>query len=147
MFVLDLYVAFKGAGNSSHKLVSSLGGETLFLTNSFTGLEKDIANLQGDYDVIYMFGLDKTLKGKVRIEKHAVQNHKVVFSKLDLGTLVMKLNKNGVKAELGSNPKQTLCNEAYWHMLQKYDGRVVFFHVPSIRYIDENFIKGFRLIL
>lgn len=147
VIVLDLYVAFKGAGNSSHKLVSNLGGENLFLTNSLTGLKRDIDNLQGDFDVIYMFGLDKTLKGNVRIETHAVQNHRVIFSRLNLDMLAVKLNKCGVRAELGNTPKQTLCNEAYWHMLHKYDGCVVFFHIPSIRYIEENFINAFRLIL
>lgn len=144
---LELYVAFKGDGNSSHKLVSGLGGEALFLTNSFIGLQKDIADLQGEYDAIYMFGLDKTLKGKVRIEKCAVQDHKVLCSRLNLDTLALKLNENGIRAEFGSDPKQTLCNEAYWYILHKYDGRAVFFHIPSIGYIDEDFIEGFRRTL
>lgn len=141
---MALYVAFKGKGNSSHKLVADLGGESLFLTNSMAGLKKDIADLQGEHDVIYMFGVDKTLKGNVRIETHAIQDRQVIFSRLDLDTLALKLTRNGVSAKLGHTPRQSLCNEAYWHMLHKYDGHAVFFHVPSIRYIEESFVQAFR---
>lgn len=37
-----------------------------------------------------------------------------------------------------------LCNEAYWYMLNKYDNRVVFFHVPSIKYITEEYIEKIK---
>ncbi len=63
-----LYVAFKGNGNSSNKIVRSLSGDKLFLTNSYSGLKKDIDNISGTYDLVYMFGLDKKLKGNIRID-------------------------------------------------------------------------------
>ena len=44
-----LYVAFKGNGNSSNKIVRSLSGDKLFLTNSYSGLKKDIENISGIY--------------------------------------------------------------------------------------------------
>jgi len=71
---LTLFVAFKGTGNSSHQLVSGLNGDKLFLTNSFSGLKRDIDNVQGNF-------------------------------------------------------------------------RVVFFHIPSIRYINEDFVNGFKAVL
>ena len=64
-----LYVGFKGIHNSSNKLVQNLQGEKYFLTNSFEGLKRDIENLVGEYEQVYMFGLDKALKDSVRIEK------------------------------------------------------------------------------
>ena len=36
------YVAFKGNGNSSNKIVRNLNGDKLFLTNSYGGLKNDI---------------------------------------------------------------------------------------------------------
>ncbi len=35
-----LYTAFKGKNNTSYQLVSRIDNNLLFLTNSFTGLEK-----------------------------------------------------------------------------------------------------------
>ena len=35
-----LYTAFKGKNNTSYQLVSRIDNNSLFLTNSFTGLEK-----------------------------------------------------------------------------------------------------------
>lgn len=55
-----LYVAFKGNGNSANKTVKNLDGDKLFLTNSYSGLKKDIDNINNNYDLVYMFGLDKT---------------------------------------------------------------------------------------
>ena len=52
-----LYVGFKGKNNSSCKLVSSLKGEQLFLTNSFEGVRRDIDALTREYKKVIMFGL------------------------------------------------------------------------------------------
>lgn len=142
-----LFVAFKGTGNSSHRLVSGLNGEKLFLTNSFSGLKKDIDNVDGKYSAIYMFGLDKTLKGNIRVERSAVCDSQVLSSVLDIEFIVQRLKEQGLDAEPGNSPKHTLCNEAYWYMLKKYNGRVVFFHIPSIRYINEEFINRFGTVL
>lgn len=142
-----LYVAFKGAGNSSNKIVRNLCGNTLFLTNSFDGLKRDIDAIVDTYDLIYMFGVDKTLKGNVRIEKVAQKGTACLFSKIDLSLIIERLNKNGVAAYIGNTPTRSLCNEAYWYMLKKYNGRAVFFHVPSIKYITEAFIESIKATL
>lgn len=106
-----LYVAFKGNGNSANKVVRSLDGDKLFLTNTHSGLKNDIDNINDPYDFVYMFGLDKRLKGDVRIDR---------------------------VAQRGDTSVQSLCNEAYWYMLRKFNGHMVFFHVPSMKYITEN---------
>ena len=139
-----LYVAFKGEGNSSNKIVRSLSGDTLFLTNSYDGLRRDIESVAGTYDLIYMFGVDKTLKGTIRIEQVAQKGDVCLYSNMDLNCIVRKLNEDGIPANVGNTPTQSLCNEAYWYMLKKYNGRAVFFHVPSIKYVTEIFIESIR---
>lgn len=136
-----LYVAFKGNGNSSNKIVRSLNGDKLFLTNSYDGLKKDIDNISGTYDLVYMFGLDKGLKGNVRVECVAQRGDKCLYSDVDINSIAMKLNQSGITANIGNTPTQSLCNEAYWYMLRKYNCHAVFFHVPSIKYITERFIE------
>lgn len=66
-----LYTGFKGEHNSSYRLVNGLKENKLFLTNSFDGLKKDIENISKEFDVVYMFGLDKNLYDSFRIEKCA----------------------------------------------------------------------------
>ena len=139
-----LYVAFKGNGNSSNKIVRNLSGDKLFLTNSYNGLKKDIDDFNGIYDLVYMFGLDKRLKGNVRIDCVALRNDVCLHSDIDVNSIAMKLNQGGIITNIGNTPTKYLCNEAYWYMLRKYNCHVVFFHVPSIRYITEPFIEKIR---
>ena len=139
-----LYVAFKGKGNSSNKIVSSFAGDKLFLTNSFIGLKKDIDIINKTYDLVYMFGLDKNLKGGIRIESVAVKDDVRLYSDMDLDAIKVKLNNYGISATVGSTPAKYLCNEAYWYMLRKYNNQVVFFHVPSIKYISGAFIENIK---
>ena len=142
-----LYVAFKGNGNSSNKIVRSLSGDKLFLTNSYSGLKKDIENISGTYDLVYMFGLDKKLKGNIRIDCVAQRDEVYLYSTVDFDSIAMKLNQNGIITYTGNLATQSLCNEAYWYMLRKYNCRVVFIHVPSIRYVTEDFIGKIRAVL
>ena len=113
-----LYVAFKGNGNSSNKIVRSLSGDKLYLTNSYNGLKNDIDNIKGEYDLIYMFGLDKRLKGNIRIESVAKKDDVYLYSNMDLKKIDMNLNKYGINTTIGNMPIQSLCNEAYWYMLR-----------------------------
>lgn len=136
-----LYVAFKGKGNSSNRIVSSFAGDKLFLTNSFMGLKKDIDGINNTYDLIFMFGLDKSLKGEIRIESVAVKDNVRLYSDMDLDAIKVKLNNYGISASIGTMPSIYLCNEAYWYMLRKFNNQVAFFHVPSIKYISEAFIE------
>lgn len=138
---MHLLVAFKGNGNSANRLVSALQGEKLFLTNSYAGLREDIAQLNGSFDVIYMFGLDKRLKGDIRLETCALLNGQMIFSRLDVSGLASAFRAQGLHVTLGKQPQLSLCNEAYGHMLQKFHGRAVFFHVPSSRYITNELIE------
>ena len=142
-----LYVAFKGNGNSANKILRSLNGDKLFLTNSYNGLKKDIDKINGIYDSVYMFGLDKRLKGTVRIECVAQKDDVCLYSDMDFNSIATKLNKSGIITDLGNIPAQSLCNDAYWYMLRKCNCHVVFFHVPSIKYITENFIEKVRTVL
>ena len=136
-----LYVAFKGKGNSSNRIISSFTGDKLFLTNSFMGLKKDIDGINNTYDLVFMFGLDKSLKGEIRIESVAVKDDVQLCSDMDLDAIKVKLNNYGISATIGYEPTNYLCNEAYWYMLKKYNNHVVFFHVPSIKYISQAFIE------
>lgn len=141
-----LYVAFKGNGNSGNKIVRNLNGDKLFLTNSYSGLKKDIDHINGTYDCIYMFGLDKTLKGNVRIESAAQREDVCFYSDLDFHLIAMKMNTSGIMTHIGNTPIQSLCNEAYWYMLRKCNCHALFFHVSSIKYITEEFIEKVRTV-
>ena len=142
-----LYVAFKGNGNSANKIVRSLDGDKLFLTNSYNGLKQDIDNINGTYDVVYMFGLDKRLRGNIRIDCVAQKDDVRLYSDVDFHSIALKCKQSGIITDIGSTPIQSLCNEAYWHMLKKYNRQAVFFHVPSIKYITEDFIEKIRTAL
>ena len=53
-----LFLGFKGKNNTSCMLAEQLSPKHLLLTNSFTGLKKDIDSISGEYDQIVMFGVD-----------------------------------------------------------------------------------------
>lgn len=133
-----LYTGFKGKNNTSHRLVEALHGEKCFLTNSFEGLKKDIDNINSEYDIVYMFGLDKTLRDNVRIEKCAVLNDRTVSTKANLSHITDRFDEYGVKYAITEKPTHYLCNEAYYHMLVKTNFQAVFFHIPSLKYLSEN---------
>lgn len=84
-----LYVAFKGSGNSSNKIVRNLGGDKLFLTNSFDGIKRDIEHITSAYDLVYMFGLDKQLNGGIRIECAAQRGDVCLYSNMDCDAIAM----------------------------------------------------------
>lgn len=142
-----LYVAFKGNGNSSNKIVRNLNGDKLFLTNSYGGLKNDIDNINCAYDLVYMFGLDKNLKGNIRIDCVAQRDQVYLYSTVNVDSIAMKLNQNGIITNIGNTPIQSLCNEAYWYMLRKYNCQVIFIHVPSKKYVTEDFIEKVRAAL
>ncbi|MBD5486230.1 MAG: hypothetical protein HDR18_12045 [Lachnospiraceae bacterium] len=59
----------------------------------------------------------------------------------------MKLNENGIITNIGNTPMQSLCSEAYWYMLRKFNRHAIFLHVPSVKYITEDFIEKVRTVL
>ena len=112
------------------------------LTNSFEGLKKDIEGLSDDFDEVYLFGADKNLSDSFRIEKMAEKDGKQLQSKLDLESLRERFTSFMIKAEISSAPTKYLCNEAYWYLLEKFDGNAVLIHIPTIK----NFKEEWKII-
>lgn len=137
-----LYTGFKGANNSSHILVSQINGEKLFLTNSYSGLRKDIDNLNKNYNRVYMFGLDKSLRNSVRIEACAQKDGSILRSAMELKNIEERFIIRGLKCWISENPTWYLCDEAYFYMLKKYNQNAVFIHVPSARYLSNEFVEA-----
>ena len=134
-----LMVGFKGKNNSSAVLVSALSSRHVLLTNSFEGLRKDIEKLPAGHDGALLFGVDKDLVDSVRIERLAGKDGMSRTSKLDLEGLAERFSSAGIRATLSSEPTKYLCNEAYWHLLEKYQGRAVLIHIPTIKNFNNTF--------
>ena len=134
-----LYTGFKGKNNSSSILAEQLSPEHLLLTNSYTGLKRDIDSIDREYDHVVMFGVDTTLTSTVRIERTASLDDKTVSSTLDLGEIAKSLNTAGISAVISESPTAYLCNAAYYHMLNRCSGKAIFIHIPPVRYVDEDF--------
>jgi len=137
-----LYVGFKGKNNTSFQLVSALDGECLFLTNSFSGAERDIEALRTEYDAIIMFGSDKSLSNAVRIEKTAALHGDTRKTVLSADQMAERFIKNGISCEISEKPTQYLCNDAYYRMLQKTDGKTIFIHIPGSRYMTDELMAS-----
>ncbi len=142
-----LFIGFKGKYNSSGILVQSIAKNFCLLTNSFNGLKKDIDYIDGDYDFILMFGVDKKLENSLRIESVAEKNGVRYSSILDLENISERLNNAGVDNYISTIPTHYLCNEAYWYILKKFNGKAVFIHIPTIKYINDSLIKKVKQAL
>lgn len=94
-----------------------------------------------------LFGLDRRIKSGVRIESYAVKNGESLFSSMDLTKLAEALRRSGVESVIGKTPFPSLCNEAYWLALEKYGGSAVFLHLPSIRRMTEEMMRGIQKAL
>ena len=127
-----LFTAFKGVHNTSFQLVNQTVANHILLTNSFQGLEKDISFVSGDCSIVYMFGVDKKLIDKVRIEKCAKYNAETVCTDFDIHYLETMLGSAGVSYTISDKPTRYLCNAAYYHMLKKKPN-TVFIHIPSLK--------------
>ena len=136
-----LYTGFKGKNNSSSILAEQLSPEHLLLTNSYTGLKRDIDSIDREYDHVVMFGVDTTLTSTVRIETVASLDDKTVSSTLDLGEIANSLNTAGISAVISDTPTAYLCNAAYYHILNRFSGKAIFIHIPPVRYVDEDFVQ------
>ena len=114
------------------------------LTNSFEGVKGDIEAIEGSYDFVIMFGCDKSLKDCVRLECFAEKDGIKCQTRLDVKLLSETLVRDGVENIISETPTQYLCNEAYWYALQKFEGKVVFIHIPTLKNIDENLISKIK---
>lgn len=66
---------------------------------------------------------------------------------MDLTKLAEALRRSGVESVIGKTPFPSLCNEAYWLALEKYGGSAVFLHLPSIRRMTEEMMRGIQKAL
>ena len=140
-----LFAGFRGTRNASGILAEQMSGDCCLLTNSFSGLERDVEAIDRNaFDDVIMFGVDSELAGTVRIECVAVKDGVQYASSLDLEAIAESIRAAGLGAMISVNPTSWLCNDAYWHMLRKFDGRAVFLHIPTIRNMDETFVRGIR---
>ena len=129
-----LFVGFKGKNNSSAILVNSLSQQNCLLTNSFSGVKRDIDSLPHEYDKVYLFGVDKYLTDSFRIELCAEKENVKLNSTLDIKEIKEQIKAAGIKSTISDNASHYLCNEAYWYLLKKYHGRVALIHIPTIKY-------------
>ena len=141
-----LFVGFKGKNNASGMLAEQIAPDPLLLTNSFAGLRRDIDSVPNEYDYVVMFGVDKTLTDSVRIDKSASLNGLTKATAINLHGIKEKLADRGLSAEISEIPTAYLCNEAYWHMLEKFSGRAVFIHIPTIKNVDECFVGKMKMV-
>lgn len=142
-----LFTGFKGKHNSSGLLAERFSPAHILITNSFKGLKKDIDSIKEDYDYAVMFGVDKTLTSEVRIERKASRDGRELSSSLDPEKIREALKAAGIEAVISDKPSSYLCNEAYWHVLDKFSGRAVFIHIPTVKHADEIFMDKMKAAL
>ena len=140
-----LLIGFKGKNNLSGELVKALGRDYCLLTNSFSGVKKDIDAVDAVYDRVVLFGVDKNLNNTVRIERTAEKDGIPCSSALDLEKMAEDFREAGLEVKVSGNPTAYLCNEAYWHLLRKFSGRAVLIHIPTMKNADEMFVKKVQL--
>ena len=131
-----LLLGFKGKNNLSGLLVKQLGGDSCLLTNSFSGLKKDIDAIGTGYDCAILFGTDKNLAGTVRIEGAAEKEGVRRFPATDPGKAAASFREAGLAVRVSYVPTAWLCNEAYWHLLGKFSGRALLIHIPTVKNTD-----------
>ena len=141
-----LYVAFKGKNNASNQIITGLPCDTLFLTNSFCGLERDIAAIHEHYDAVLMFGVAPELTDIVRIETSALYNSEHITTDFEIEALTCGLQLCGIPCFVSDKPTAYLCNAAYYHMLKRIPGSV-FVHIPSIQYMNTAMMEKLSVFL
>ncbi len=140
-----LFTAFKGINNTSFQLIDQVNAPSLLLTNSFSGLKNDIMPVNGNYDAIYMFGVDKALVDKVRIESCANYSGETIRTDFKISNLQEKLKSAEITYTVSQKPTHYLCNAAYYHMLKK-NQNAVFIHIPSIKGMTECLMKRLKCL-
>lgn len=135
-----LFTGFKGIHNTSCQLVDRIQRTSLFLTNSFSGLKKDIDSVCESYDAVYMFGADKNLFGQVRIEKCARLDDNTVYTDFHVTALYEAFLRKGIPCQISDCPTAYLCNSAYYQMLNK-NKNSVFIHIPSIKGMNSKLMR------
>lgn len=93
-----------------------------------------------------MFGVDKSLISSVRLEESAAMDGKRLYSKLELIKIAESLKPAGIDPVISDDPERSLCNEAYWHVLTRFEGRAVFIHIPTLKHVDKAFLDKMIVI-
>ena len=141
-----LYTAFKGKYNASNYLIAGMQGDTLFLTNSFQELERDIASIDEHYDAVLMFGVAPELRDTVRVETCALYIGEYITTDFEIEALTGGLQSCGIPCFVSDKPTAYLCNAAYYHMLKRIPGSV-FVHIPSIQYMNTAMMEKLSVFL
>ena len=141
-----LYTAFKWIHNTSLQLVSGVEKEALYLTNSFSGLHKDISSVNGDYDAVIMFGVDKNLSNQIRLEACAEYHGDLLCTDFNIAEFGRKCTEKLIPYSLSHHPTAYLCNAAYYHMLKKIPN-TVFVHIPSEKGMSERFMQKLKVLI
>ncbi len=137
----SMFIGFKGANNSSCRIVRALSAQPVLLTNSFAGVARDIGGIAASAACAYLFGVDTQLTDAVRIECIAEKDGCTRQTALATEPLVQKFAAEGIKASVSRRATHYLCNEAYWLLLEKFGGAAILIHVPPLRYADDTFIS------
>ena len=143
----SLFIGFKGKNNSSGILANSFSPQSYLLTNSFEGLKKDIEKIPSGYEKAYLFGVDKNLQDSLRIERFAETGGVLRASVLDLEGLAKQFPLYGINADLSAATTKYLCNAAYGHLIEKFNGNAVLIHIPTIKHFDQAWISDIKQIL
>ena len=114
----------------------------MYLTNSFSGLARDIDALEEDYDAVIMFGVDKLLSTSLRVERCAELRGEILETKLYADQLARGFRENGIHCDVSDTPTHYLCNAAYFKMLRKTNGKAIFVHIPGSKYMTQELMAG-----
>ena len=112
------------------------------MTNSFSGLARDIDALEKDYDAVIMFGINKSLSTSLRVERCARVGGETLETKLYADQLARGFRENGIHCDISDMPTHYLCNDAYFRMLRKTNGKAIFVHIPGSRYMTQELMAG-----
>lgn len=140
-----LYIGFKGKNNASRVLVEAISANNYLLTNSFWGLKRDIELLSSAWECVILFGIDKNLKDTVRIERVAEKETKE-FTVLNIDELSIRLDAVGISNYISDKPTRYLCNDAYWYLLRKFNGKALLIHIPSGKNLKKNNAEGIKQV-
>ena len=114
----------------------------MYLTKSFPGLARDIDALEEDYDAVIMFGIDKSLSTSLRVERCAQIDGEFLETNLYADQLARGFRENGIPCDISDTPTHYLCNNAYFRMLRKTNGKAVFIHIPGNRSMTRELMAG-----
>ena len=126
-----LLTAFYGKYNASNMLVDMIDDnvDRLILTNSFVKLEQELNNaLLEEYELIFMFGINKFLKDEIRLEQ-AAKLDDMLNTCIDI-KLISELCNKYIKTSINNVPTKYLCNRAYYHTLKR-NLNTLFIHIPG----------------